>query len=76
MKKKTSITLSEEILTRIDQNLAGKYNRSSFIEMAVRTYLELLDCNRRDQRDLEIIDRISDKLNSEAMDVLRYQTEI
>jgi metal-responsive CopG/Arc/MetJ family transcriptional regulator len=76
MKVKTSITLSQEILTLIDQYVEGENNRSSFIELAVRTYLELIKRNKRDQKDLEIINRLSDKLNREAMDVLRYQVEL
>lgn len=73
MKVKTSVTLSQEILALIDQYLEGENNRSSFIELAVRTYLELIKRNKRDQKDLETINRLSDKLNTEAMDVLRYQ---
>ena len=76
MKVKTSITLSKEILALIDEHVEGENNRSSFIELAVKTYLELLKRNKRDQQDLEIINRLSDKLNKEAMDVLRYQVEL
>jgi hypothetical protein len=38
--------------------------------------MELIKRNKRDQKDLEIINRLSDKLNREAMDVLRYQVEL
>jgi len=76
MKVKTSITLSKKILGQIDQHAEGANNRSAFIELAVRTYLELVKRNKRDQRDLEIINRLSDKLNREAMDVLQYQAEL
>ena len=76
MKVKTSVTLSREVLALIDQNVERESNRSSFIELAVRTYLELIKRNKRDQKDLEIINRISDKLKSEAIDVLRYQAEL
>jgi metal-responsive CopG/Arc/MetJ family transcriptional regulator len=76
MKVKTSVTLSQELLALIDQYVEGEKNRSSFIELAVRTYMELIKRNKRDQKDLEIINRLSDKLNREAMDVLRYQVEL
>ena len=76
MKVKTSITLSREILGQIDQYAEGATNRSAFIELAVRTYLELVKRNKRDERDLGIINRLSDKLNREAMDVLHYQAEL
>jgi metal-responsive CopG/Arc/MetJ family transcriptional regulator len=75
MKVKTSITLSKEILRQIDQHAEGANNRSAFIELAVRTYLEMAKRTRRDQRDMEIINRASEKLNREAMDVLQYQAE-
>jgi metal-responsive CopG/Arc/MetJ family transcriptional regulator len=76
MKVKTSVTLSQELLALIDQYVEGEKNRSSFIELAVKTYMELIKRNKRDQKDLEIINRLSDKLNREAMDVLRYQVEL
>jgi len=76
MKVKTSITLSREIVDQIDQYAEGANNRSAFIELAVRTYLELVKRSRRERQDLEIINRLSDKLNHEAMDVLQYQAEL
>ena len=76
MKVKTSVTLSQEILALIDQYVGGENNRSAFIELAVKTYLELSKRKKRDQNDLEIINRLSEKLNREAIDVLQYQTEL
>jgi metal-responsive CopG/Arc/MetJ family transcriptional regulator len=76
MKMKTSITLSEEVLSQIDRYAEGASNRSAFIELAVRTYLELVQRNKRDRRDLEIINRLSEKLNREAKEVLQYQAEL
>lgn len=71
-----SITLSREILDQIDQYAEGANNRSASIELAVRTYIELVKRNKRDQRDLKIINRLSEKLNREALDVLQYQAEL
>ena len=76
MKVKTSVTLSQELLALIDQQLQGENNRSAFIELAVKTYLDLITRNKRDQSDLQIINRLSEKLNREAIDVLRYQAEL
>jgi metal-responsive CopG/Arc/MetJ family transcriptional regulator len=76
MKTKTSITLSREILALVDDYVGEEYNRSEFIEVALRTYLEMLKRKKRDQDDLEILNRLSDSLNKEAMDVLRYQMEL
>ena len=76
MKIKTSITLSREILDLVNKYTEGDNSRSAFIELAVRTYLDLIERNRRDQKDLLIIDRNSKMLNREALDVLRYQAEL
>lgn len=76
MKVKTSVTLSQEILTLIDQHAEGEKNRSAFIELAVKTYLEIIRRSKRDQNDLQIINRLSEKLNREAIDVLHYQAEL
>jgi metal-responsive CopG/Arc/MetJ family transcriptional regulator len=76
MKEKTSITLSKEVLDLIDDHVKGAKNRSAFIELAVRTYLEIIRRQKRDQRDLAIINRLSDKLNREASEVLSYQAEL
>ena len=48
----------------------------SFIELAVRAYLQLLQRRKRDQLDLRTINRLSEKLNKEAEDVLGYQREL
>jgi len=76
MKTKTSVTLSEEVLKLIDKNAKGEKNRSAFIETAVRAYLEVVKRHKRDQEDLSIINRLAEKLNSEATDVLDYQVEL
>ena len=76
MKVKTSITLSQEILDLIDHYVEGESNRSAFIELALKTYLELIKRNKRDTEDLQILNNISEKLNREALDVLQYQAEL
>jgi metal-responsive CopG/Arc/MetJ family transcriptional regulator len=76
MKTKTSITISDELLRLIDENVEGDNRRSAFIEEAVKAYLEVLKRHKRDRKDLEIINRLSDKLNSEATDVLDFQREM
>ena len=60
----------------IDQHAEGENNRSAFIEVAVRAYLEILKRKRRDDSDLRTINRLSEKLNKEAEDVLGYQVEL
>jgi metal-responsive CopG/Arc/MetJ family transcriptional regulator len=76
MKIKTSITLSENLLTTIDQ-LGGDYkNRSNFLEAAAWAFIEYLRRTERDACDLEIINKRADALNEEALDVLSYQIPV
>lgn len=70
MRVKTSITLPQELLGRLDR---VDKNRSALLERAARAYLARLESERREQRDLEIINRNADRLNREAEDVLEYQ---
>jgi metal-responsive CopG/Arc/MetJ family transcriptional regulator len=67
---KTSITLPQDLLARIDRLDS---NRSAFVERAARAYLARLERARREARDIEIINRNAGRLNAEAMDVLEYQ---
>ncbi len=76
MKTKTSVSLSDDLLKLIDGVVDGKNRRSAFIEEAVKAYLEVLKRHRRDRRDLQIINRLSDKLNHEAQEVLSFQKDI
>jgi hypothetical protein len=48
-------------------------NRFALLERAALAYLGRLESEQRDQRDLEIIDRNSERLNREALDTLEYQ---
>ena len=70
MKLKTSITLPDDLLSRIDR---ADSNRSAFLEKAARQYLARLEKEMRDARDTEILNARADRLNKEALDVLDYQ---
>mgnify|MGYP000309512529 CR=1 FL=1 len=72
MKVKKSITLSEELLTEVDR-AAGSESRSTFIEGVLRGFLRRRALNREQDRDREILDRVAEALNEEALDVLQYQ---
>jgi metal-responsive CopG/Arc/MetJ family transcriptional regulator len=67
---KTSITLPEDLLDRLDR---VDKNRSALLERAAVAWLAHLERQMRDRKDVEIIDRNADRLNREAMDVLGYQ---
>ena len=70
MRVKTSITLPEELLKTIDR---AESNRSAFFERAACAYLARLNKEKRDARDLAIINSNAGRLNAEALDVLDYQ---
>ena len=74
MKTKTSVTLSNEILTQLN-NITSVGNRSNFIEEALWRYIELLQREKRNLNDLNIINKVSASLNKEAEDVLLYQAD-
>ena len=76
MKVKTSITLSEELLEQIDLLPAPHQNRSAFLEMAAWAYIEQLRREEQAARDLEILNRRADYLNSEMADALQYQVPL
>jgi metal-responsive CopG/Arc/MetJ family transcriptional regulator len=67
---KTSITLPEDLLSRLDR---VDKNRSALLERAALAYLDRLSRQERDRRDVEIINRNADRLNSEAEDAMEYQ---
>ena len=76
MKVKTSITLSNDLLSEIDRR-SGKFrSRSEFLETAARDFLQQLDRTELEQRDLSIINRRAEALNVEAEDVLSYQVPL
>ena len=76
MKVKTSITLSEYIITTVDQLAKEGESRSEAIERLLRERFAERAQQARDLRDLELINKNADQLNEEARDVLKYQVEL
>lgn len=76
MKTKTSITLSGEVLKAIDLHIGVYRSRSEFLETAARKLIAQLARQKAEQRDLEIINRNANSLNTEAEDVLTYQVPL
>ena len=70
MRVKTSITLPKELLGRLDQ---VDKKRLALLERAARAYLAQLERKARDEKDIETIDRVAERLNREALDTLEYQ---
>ena len=72
MKVKTSVTLSEELLQAISDEV-DRRNRSAFIEEASWCLLRARRRDARDRQELAAIAAHADELNREAHDVLEYQ---
>jgi metal-responsive CopG/Arc/MetJ family transcriptional regulator len=76
MKKKTSITLSEELIQKIGYFDKDFKNRSDFIETAIRTYINQLTRDSQNDHDVEVINRNFERLNAETDDTLSYQAPL
>lgn len=74
MKVKTSISLSSDILEKV-QTITSEGNRSDFIEKALWHYVDILQRDTRNKKDLEILNDSEARLNNEALDSLGYQIQ-
>lgn len=73
MKRKTSITLSEEVLEALERHAGSGESRSSYIERVLRGHFRRRAWAAEQARDIERINAAADRLNAEAADVLEYQ---
>jgi metal-responsive CopG/Arc/MetJ family transcriptional regulator len=76
MKTRISITLSADLLSRIDRLIGPASSRSAFFEKVLRDHLRETERQAIQRRDMELINANADYLNREAEDVLRYQADI
>ena len=76
MKLKTSVTLSEDIVKRLDRAARKGENRSQAIERLLRERLSAEARKATDLKDLALIDQHAAELNAEAEDVLTYQADL
>ncbi len=73
MKQKTSITLSSDLVAKVDHQAGPKVSRSAFIERVLRNYFRERTRRETHARDFERINAAADRLNSEAAEVLEFQ---
>ena len=76
MKRKTSITLSEDVLDAVERMTPKGGSRSETIERLLRDRFAREARRTRDRKDLEAINRNAEQLNEEAEDVLSYQVDL
>jgi len=73
MKRKTSITLSEDLLRQLDRYAGAPGSRSAYIERVLRRHLRQRAKKAEDKRDLERLNASAERLNREMADVLEVQ---
>jgi metal-responsive CopG/Arc/MetJ family transcriptional regulator len=73
MKRKTSITLSSDVLEKIDRLGGSKLSRSAVIEHILQLHFRQRSRRKIHARDLERINAAANRLNSETEDTLTYQ---
>lgn len=74
MKEKTSITLSADVLARVDRAAGRQKSRSAFIEEVLSKFFHEQGRRAIAARDLAILNSAAERLNPEAEDVLEYQS--
>lgn len=72
-KSKTSVSLSGELVDATDA-IAGKAERSAFVERALRKYLRSLLRQSRNDHDLKAINASAEKANRQSDDLLELQS--
>ena len=70
---KTSLTLSGDLIARIDKLAGSKVSRSSYIEQILRDFVDGRAQARKDAREIAAINRHAAQLNAEMNDALSFQ---
>ena len=73
MKLKTSLTLSEDLVDKLDRLAGPHVSRSSFVEKILRDFVDGRARARRVAREAAAINRHAAKLNAEMKDALSFQ---
>lgn len=76
MKVKTSVTLSPDLVKRLDRAKKKGESRSEAIERLLDESLYAEARRSADLRDLALINAHADQLNAEAEDALTYQVDL
>ena len=67
------LTLSEDLIARIDKLAGSKISRSSYIEQILRDFVDGRAQARKDAREIAAINRHAAQLNAEMNDALSFQ---
>ena len=74
MKRKTSVTLSEDILQQLERVAGAGASRSGYIDRLLRRHFRKRERMLVERRDLKRINAAAARLNAETEDVLDYQS--
>lgn len=77
MKVKTSVSLSDDLLRRIDERVGEPRRRSGFIEKAVRDHLRRLERDEQEEQEIERLNRLAadPRHQQELREILEMQAE-
>ena len=73
MKRKTSITLSDDVLVELERTAGSAESRSAYIERVLRSHFRRKARAALEARDIDRINAAADRLNAEMADVLEFQ---
>ncbi|MDP9087442.1 MAG: ribbon-helix-helix domain-containing protein [Pseudomonadota bacterium] len=76
MKAKTSLTLSEDLVKKLDKLAGTKVSRSAFIENILRDFVDRRAAARRDAQAAAAINKHAAQLNAEMSDTLSFQSSL
>ena len=76
MKLKTSVTLSEDLVKRVDRIARKGEPRSQVLERLLREALAARARDEAHQRDRNLLNQHADALNAEVEDLLGYQVDL
>jgi len=76
MKRKTSVTLSEDIVKILDKTAKPDESRSEVIERLLRERLAALARQAADDRDRALIDQHAAKRNPDVLETLSHQGDL
>ena len=75
MRVRTSVTLPQELLLKVDSLAGKKQKRSVIVESALRSYLARAERRELNQGDIEIINQNAALINQQVTETLEYQAE-
>ncbi len=76
MKSKTSLTLSADLVAKIDKLAGSRFSRSAYIEQILREFVDRRAQARKDARETAAINRHSALLNAEMTDAISFQSSL